>query len=142
MTLGHQNCQLISPILLLLLSVAITAYIGLAAEFFTRFFSRKAIHHEASKPIRDMETSSYITLMDSNGTSAPFQSKNRMVIGMEMDTRMKFMIFGLFFSTLVIYVRSIYRTVELSDGWSGRIIQTQVYFSELLPQNCTNNLGR
>lgn len=25
--------------------------------------------------------------------------------------------------------RSIYRTIELSDGWSGRIISTQLYFS-------------
>jgi hypothetical protein len=29
-------------------------------------------------------------------------------------------------------LRSIYRTIELSDGWNGRIIHTQVYFSEML----------
>lgn len=28
------------------------------------------------------------------------------------------------------FLRSIYRTIELSDGWNGRIISTQVYFSE------------
>jgi hypothetical protein len=26
--------------------------------------------------------------------------------------------------------RSIYRTIELANGWTGRIITTQVYFSQ------------
>lgn len=26
--------------------------------------------------------------------------------------------------------RAVYRTIELSNGWSGKIIQTQVYFSK------------
>jgi hypothetical protein len=40
------------------------------------------------------------------------------------------MVAGLAFSTLVIFIRSIYRTIELTDGWRGRIIQTQLYFSK------------
>jgi hypothetical protein len=28
-----------------------------------------------------------------------------------------------------ILYRAVYRTIELSDGWTGRIIGTQVYFS-------------
>ena len=27
------------------------------------------------------------------------------------------------------FLRAVYRTIELSDGWTGRIIATQVYFS-------------
>jgi hypothetical protein len=28
--------------------------------------------------------------------------------------------------------RAIYRTIELSDGWNGRIISNEIYFSEYL----------
>jgi hypothetical protein len=118
-----------------LFSVAITAYIGLATEFFTRLFSRKAIRSEVLEHTRDAETGSSTTLIGGNGSLAPSQSEKRAIIEREIDTRMKLMIFGLCLSTLVIYIRSIYRTVELSDGWSGRIIQTQVYFSESLFQS-------
>ena len=27
---------------------------------------------------------------------------------------------------------AVYRTIELADGWNGRIIATQVYFSALV----------
>ncbi len=43
------------------------------------------------------------------------------------------MIVGLALDGIFILIRSIYRTIELSDGWTGRIISTQVYFSESLP---------
>ncbi|XHF97643.1 hypothetical protein AWENTII_001221 [Aspergillus wentii] len=35
------------------------------------------------------------------------------------------------FSVLCIYVRSIYRTIELSEGWSGYLITTERYFIAL-----------
>ncbi|KAI0773340.1 RTA-like protein, partial [Irpex lacteus] len=38
---------------------------------------------------------------------------------------------GLVFSTLVLFIRCVYRTIELADGWNGRIISTQVYFNVL-----------
>jgi hypothetical protein len=47
----------------------------------------------------------------------------------DFNNKIKLTVVGLAFSTLVIYIRSIYRTIELSDGWNGRIIQTQLYFS-------------
>ncbi|OBZ79482.1 hypothetical protein A0H81_01079 [Grifola frondosa] len=43
--------------------------------------------------------------------------------------RMKWMVRGLCTSTFFLFVRSIYRTIELADGFGGRIIKTQVYFS-------------
>lgn len=45
-----------------------------------------------------------------------------------MDRGIKFMLIGLAISTVFILVRSIYRTIELLDGWTGRIITTQLYF--------------
>ncbi|KAF9559141.1 RTA1-domain-containing protein [Agrocybe pediades] len=49
----------------------------------------------------------------------------------EMTHNVKQMLCGLAFSFIVFFIRSIYRMVELSDGWSGRIIRTQVYFNVL-----------
>ncbi|KAJ7029875.1 RTA1-like protein [Mycena alexandri] len=48
-----------------------------------------------------------------------------------LDMRTKRMIFALSFSTLVLFIRSIYRIVELGSGWHGRIMHTEVYFNVL-----------
>ncbi|KAJ7114975.1 RTA1-like protein [Mycena epipterygia] len=48
-----------------------------------------------------------------------------------LDTRLKLMLAALAFSTLVLFIRSIYRIIELADGWTGRIITTEVYFNVL-----------
>ncbi|TFK73783.1 RTA1-like protein [Pluteus cervinus] len=49
----------------------------------------------------------------------------------EMTTRIRIMLGALGFNTLCLFIRAIYRTVELSDGWDGRIITTEVYFNVL-----------
>ncbi|KAJ7278443.1 RTA1-like protein [Mycena rebaudengoi] len=41
------------------------------------------------------------------------------------------MIGGLVFSTTCLFIRSVYRTIELTDGWTGRIIHTELYFNVL-----------
>ncbi|KAJ7197068.1 RTA1-domain-containing protein [Mycena haematopus] len=48
-----------------------------------------------------------------------------------LDWRLKVMIGAITFSTLVLFVRSVYRMVELADGWTGPVITTQVYFNVL-----------
>ncbi|KAJ3488238.1 hypothetical protein NLI96_g2984 [Meripilus lineatus] len=84
--------------------VAIVIYMALAAEFVIRFV--------LNKPIRNAEGGRY------EGTH-------------QLDTKIKLMLTGLIFSSVVIFIRSIYRTIELTDGWDGRIIGTQVYFNVL-----------
>lgn len=42
------------------------------------------------------------------------------------------MIFGVSTMTILLLVRSIYRTIELSDGWTGTIISTQWLFSSFM----------
>ena len=68
-----------------------------------------------------------------------------------LEKNTKLMLFGLFFSSLTIFIRyvtyviflcqnvdpvdrSVYRTIELADGWNGHVIATQRYFSKKLPQ--------
>jgi hypothetical protein len=46
---------------------------------------------------------------------------------------MKVMIYAMIFNTTCLFIRSVYRLIELSDGWDGRIISTQRYFSEPAP---------
>ncbi|KAH8116115.1 RTA1 like protein [Phellopilus nigrolimitatus] len=82
--------------------IAITIYVSLAAEFLIRYYTRR--------PIRQGDTD---------------EEENA------LDRKSKLMIFGLGFSTLCIFIRAVYRTIELSDGWTGRIIQTEVYFNVL-----------
>ncbi|CAE6479290.1 unnamed protein product [Rhizoctonia solani] len=39
------------------------------------------------------------------------------------------MLVGLGIATLFIIIRSIYRTIELTDGWNGTIISTEKWFN-------------
>ncbi|KAJ7106695.1 RTA1 like protein-domain-containing protein [Mycena epipterygia] len=48
-----------------------------------------------------------------------------------LDAKLKTVVAALAFSTLMLFIRSIYRIIELSTGWHGRIIQTEVYFNVL-----------
>ncbi|KAK7694697.1 hypothetical protein QCA50_001885 [Cerrena zonata] len=48
-----------------------------------------------------------------------------------LDKKTSLMFLGLFLSSILIFIRSVYRTIELTDGWSGRIIATQRYFNWL-----------
>lgn len=50
--------------------------------------------------------------------------------GRQFPLKIKLMSCGLALSTLTLFIRAIYRTIELSNGWRGRVIHTQVYFSE------------
>jgi len=47
----------------------------------------------------------------------------------KLTQRLKLQLIGLGIMTFLIFIRSIYRTIELIDGWSGVIISTQWYFN-------------
>ncbi|TFK31659.1 RTA1 like protein-domain-containing protein [Crucibulum laeve] len=81
----------------------ISVYTLLASEFFFRYFR--------DRPIRP-------------ATVEKFHAEG-------IDTRTIIVTTGLIFSTICLLIRAVYRTIELSDGWSGRIISTQVYFNVL-----------
>ncbi|KAJ7691544.1 RTA1 like protein-domain-containing protein [Mycena rosella] len=48
-----------------------------------------------------------------------------------LDSSVRTMILALTFSTLVLFIRSIYRIIELAGGWHGRVLHTEVYFNVL-----------
>ncbi|KAK0201373.1 RTA1 like protein-domain-containing protein [Desarmillaria ectypa] len=96
--------------------VVITFYAILACEFLVRYKHNRPVSRLFTRKTR---TDSLVTL------SSPNPSRG------VMDTRIKTMIFALAFNTLCLFIRAIYRTIELADGWNGRIILTEVYFNVL-----------
>ncbi|KAF8500001.1 RTA1 like protein, partial [Hysterangium stoloniferum] len=48
-----------------------------------------------------------------------------------MSRRMSLIILATAIATVLVFIRTFYRSVELSGGWNGKIIRTQVYFNVL-----------
>ncbi|KAF8164613.1 RTA1 like protein-domain-containing protein, partial [Mycena galopus ATCC 62051] len=48
-----------------------------------------------------------------------------------LSLKIKIMLAALAFSTTTLFIRSVYRIIELASGWNGRIIHTQMYFNVL-----------
>ncbi|TFK66155.1 RTA1-domain-containing protein [Pluteus cervinus] len=61
----------------------------------------------------------------------PFTGRTNSSSRTQMTPRTRIMLGALGFNTLCLFIRAIYRIIELSDGWSGRIIRTQIYFNVL-----------
>jgi len=93
----------------------IVVYVFFAGEFFVRYLWKRPIRAtESSEYYENSSESEY----DSNGTGG-------------MSHKMQLMVVALCFSTLCLLIRAVYRTIELADGWNGRIISTQVLFNVL-----------
>ncbi|KAJ7065693.1 RTA1 like protein-domain-containing protein [Mycena amicta] len=64
-------------------------------------------------------------------TSSKYTSIQPLVTRGTLTTRIKIVLSALCFSNVVLFIRSVYRIIELVGGWNGRIIHTQVYFDVL-----------
>ncbi|EKM50598.1 uncharacterized protein PHACADRAFT_213499 [Phanerochaete carnosa HHB-10118-sp] len=82
--------------------VATSAFMLLAAEFVVRYLRNRPVRARAS----------------------PFAAH-------KLEQSMRFMLLVLALSSVSIFARSVYRVIELSDGWDERIISTQRYFDWL-----------
>ncbi|KAG7442719.1 RTA1-domain-containing protein [Guyanagaster necrorhizus] len=97
--------------------VVISCYAILAAEFLVRYRKNRPIYSRfGSSTMRQSEATLPI---------------NEQYFRGELSSKIRLMIIALAFNTLCLYIRAIYRTIELSDGWKGRIITTEVYFNVL-----------
>jgi hypothetical protein len=85
-------------------TVTITAYVICAAEFLFRFTK--------NFPLR----------------AVSLREKQARV---GMPVKIKVMVGAMSFSSVLLFIRSVYRLIELSDGWTGRIIRTELYFDVL-----------
>ncbi|KAF9238967.1 RTA1-domain-containing protein [Melanogaster broomeanus] len=89
--------------------VAITLFVIFTSEFLYRYACDKPL----KAPANDLER------------------HQALAYGLGMDKRMKLALYAMGFSTICLFVRAVYRTIELTDGWSGRIIATELYFNVL-----------
>ncbi|KAG9017096.1 hypothetical protein FRB90_001777 [Tulasnella sp. 427] len=88
---------------------AITLYVATAAEFFFRY------HFD--KPVKRRGQTEADT--EKQPTQTPVAASRNL----------QSMSFGLILSTILLYVRSVYRTIELLNGWGGPIIHNQGLFN-------------
>ncbi|KAK0451393.1 RTA1-domain-containing protein [Desarmillaria tabescens] len=89
----------------------ITVYVLCAAEFFVRYIK--------DIPIVSRTANSQVNV----ASTKPIYSRGI------MSGKSLLMLGALTLSTFCLYIRAVYRIIELSDGWNGVIISTQVYFN-------------
>ncbi|KAF8317969.1 RTA1-like protein [Clavulina sp. PMI_390] len=104
--------------------VEIVVSLALSAEFFYNYYTRRTI--------RDLPSVGSTSTEENGDTPTEKKSwKVDLAIEHRMSSKLIIMSWALGFSSLCLLIRSIYRTIELSNGWNGQIIQTQVYFNVL-----------
>ncbi|KIY46129.1 RTA1 like protein [Fistulina hepatica ATCC 64428] len=87
-------------------------FVVCGAEFLWRYFK--------DRPVRSLAQNSLMP----DDTTAIAEPRT-------LTPKIKTMLGSVVFSTLCLFIRSIYRTIELSNGFAGRIIHTQLYFNIL-----------
>jgi len=108
---------------------SIILYTALALEFLTRVVFHRPVRRDVPSPAPDLESK-----LPPVGVTSP-EGGNEGVSAMpnqEVSRRnIRLISYGLAFSTLCILIRSIYRTIELHNGFSGSIIHDQQLFNWL-----------
>ncbi|PVG04551.1 RTA1 like protein [Serendipita vermifera] len=101
--------------------IALTIYVALGTEFVIRY----TLHKPVRKP----------TVADLAATASADPSydsyTNEKTLRPVLDRNTKLMLVGLIINTVFLFIRAIYRTIELNDGWSGAIITNQALFNWL-----------
>ncbi|KAF8956219.1 RTA1 like protein-domain-containing protein [Flammula alnicola] len=92
--------------------IVIIAYAICAIEYFVRYHK----HAPVSYGIKIRDDKSAASNDAVRGTFTP---------------KLRLMSYGLLFSTTCLFIRAVYRIIELAGGWNGRVIHTQVYFNVL-----------
>jgi len=104
--------------------IAIVFYTILALEFLARVILRRPVHPRAKDHSTSSEPKPVVEL--GNGSSNSSNQDDSVPW-----KKVKLVVIGLGFSTLCIFVRSVYRTIELSNGFAGFIIHQQRLFNWL-----------
>ncbi|KAF8163848.1 RTA1-like protein [Crassisporium funariophilum] len=92
--------------------VVIIAFAFCALEYFVRFFKKVPFVSRSHIPVEIGST----TIGTLRG---------------EYTSKIRLMIYALIFSTTVLFIRAIYRIIELNDGWNGPIISNELLFNVL-----------
>ncbi|KAG8890011.1 hypothetical protein FRB98_001446 [Tulasnella sp. 332] len=105
---------------IILQMVAITVYALTSIEYFWRVYRER--------PLRAREQDVNI----SSRAASPNSLEKPVARGLEnLTLNVRTMVLGLIIATVLVYIRSIYRTAELLDGWGGPVITNQLLFDLL-----------
>jgi len=99
-----------------------------ALLFFTVLAVEVIYRLRSNKPLKKYDPVSQARSRGSSSESIPpsfLAEKSEFAMP---KSRINLMIIGLSIATVLVVVRSFYRTAELADGWHGIIIRTQIYF--------------
>ncbi|KAF8579289.1 RTA1 like protein [Ramaria rubella] len=96
--------------------VAMLCYTFLAAEFLIRLHLKRPLRVESPPP---------------SPRSFSDDKEWKSDDGMFLPPRIGLMVLGLTLATILVFIRTFYRTVELLGGWHGHIIRTEIYFNLL-----------
>ncbi|KAG8797840.1 hypothetical protein FRB91_000777 [Serendipita sp. 411] len=97
--------------------IALTAYVILGTEVIVRYYLNKPVRKAPEPQDESVETLGE-KKVHSNGRTV-------------LDSNTKLMLLGLIVSSVFLFIRAIYRTIELNDGWDGSVITNQALFNWL-----------
>ncbi|KAG8867453.1 hypothetical protein FRB97_003337 [Tulasnella sp. 331] len=120
---GSQNGAHVMVGGIILQMAAITIYSLTSIEYFWRVF--------AERPLRVRRDPLAPSLPQSETTTADGEKTNdsREHRGLDnLTPNVRTMLLGLVIATILVLIRSVYRTIELLDGWGGPIITNQTLF--------------
>ncbi|KAG8995735.1 hypothetical protein FRB94_008789 [Tulasnella sp. JGI-2019a] len=109
---------------IILQMVAITVYALTSIEYFWRVYKERPLR------ARQHSNTSSINMVPRSGLNTPGEPEKSYGLD-NLTPNVKTMVFGLIIATVLVYIRSIYRTAELLDGWGGPIITNQTMFDLL-----------
>ncbi|KZO95042.1 RTA1 like protein [Calocera viscosa TUFC12733] len=108
---------------------AMTIYAVLALEFFVRVRMDWPVRQVAAV---EPSHQGGFSLHGSSDVAEAEQAATKLQtagFGFAQGSKLSLMLVSLGVTTVLIYIRGIYRTIELIGGWSGVIITTEVYFN-------------
>ncbi|KAH8827429.1 RTA1-like protein [Flagelloscypha sp. PMI_526] len=94
-----------------------------------------AIHYawswKAQRPARktEFDTSHLESMPLASLKSDEKNFKSRIPLDESESSRLILLLWGVAFNTFCLFIRAIYRLIELSDGWTGEIITTEKWFN-------------
>ncbi|TFK66390.1 RTA1-domain-containing protein [Pluteus cervinus] len=112
--------------------LSIAAFAACAIEFFLRFIY--------DRPLREVENSTPIQVEskpEKNSGRASITTNSSAALGPNepkvspprLSFKMSVTAVALLVTTACLLIRAVYRTIELSDGFTGKIIRTQIWFN-------------
>ncbi|KZO95044.1 RTA1-domain-containing protein [Calocera viscosa TUFC12733] len=111
--------------------VAMTVYAVLAVEVFIRVRMDRPVRQLAPVEPSSKSAASLNGSVDSIEAEKFAMKPKTTGFGFAKGSKLSLMILSLGLTTVLIYIRGIYRTVELIGGWNGAIITTEIYFNVL-----------